>query len=140
MPRTEPVVETVRIQALPEKVFRYFTDPAAFVEWMGEAAELEPHPGGCFVVRIRGETIRGEYVEVTPPHRLRLTWGRDGSAVLPPGSTEIDITFEATDGETLVTLVHHGLPTEEILRHRHGWSHFLPRLAQRIPSHQGKPS
>lgn len=140
MPRGEPVAETVRIRALPERVLSYFTDRAAVVEWLGEAAELEPRPGGRFVVSIRGETIRGEYVEVAPSHRLRVPWGRDGSAVLPPGSTELDITFEAIGGETQVTLIHRGLPTDEVPLHWHGWRHFLSRLARQVSCHRREPS
>ena len=133
MQSAEPVVETVRIAALPETVFRYFTEPAALVQWLGERAELEPRPGGGFVVVIRGETVRGEYVEVQPPHRLRITWGREGSSAMPPGSTELDIRLDAVDGGTLVTLVHHGLPAQEAARHREGWRYFLPFLAGCVP-------
>ena len=133
MPRSDPVVETVRIRARPETVFRYFTEPAALVQWMGEHAELEPRPGGGFVVSIRGETVRGEYVEVDPPRRLRITWGRDGSSLIPPGSSEIDVRLEAVDDGTLVTLVHRGLPAEERARHQQGWHYFLPIRATCVP-------
>ena len=137
MPRTEPVVESVRIRAEPERVFRYFTEPAALVQWLGERADLEPRPGGQFVVSIRGETIRGKYVEVHPPDRLRITWGRDGSAVLPPGGSELDIRLEAVEDGTLVTVVHRGLPEVERPRHGDGWRHFLQRLANREGTRPG---
>ncbi len=134
MATSEPVVETVQIRARPETVFRYFTEPAALVQWLGERAELEPHPGGDFVVSIRGETVRGQYVEVDPPRRLRITWGREGSSVVPPGSSEIDVRLDAVGDETLVTLVHRGLPAQERQRHQQGWRYFLPLLGQCVPT------
>ena len=39
---TEPLRHEVRIDAPPEVVFPYFTDPARYVQWMGTRADLEP--------------------------------------------------------------------------------------------------
>jgi uncharacterized protein YndB with AHSA1/START domain len=130
VPSFEPIVESIRIRAAPQTVFRYFTDPSALMEWMGERAEVEPRAGGRFVVDIRGEIICGEYVEVTPPTRLRITWGRVGSSVLPPGSSQLDIRLDSVSDGTLVTLAHHGLPLGEAGLHREGWRFFLRHLAR----------
>jgi uncharacterized protein YndB with AHSA1/START domain len=128
---TEPVVETIQIRAQPEEVFRYFTEPAALTEWMGEAADLQPRPGGRFQVTIRGEKVLGQYRKVEPFHYIELTWGRENSDLLPPGSTQVDISLEPVDGGTLVTLVHRGLPRSEAPRHREGWRYYLSALAGR---------
>jgi uncharacterized protein YndB with AHSA1/START domain len=133
---SDPVVETVEIRASPEAVFRYFTQPGALTQWLGEAADVEPRPGGLFSVRIGGETIRGHYVRVEPPRRLSITWGREGSELLPPGVSEVDVRFDAIDGGTRVTLEHRGLPTSEGPRHREGWRHFLGRLGTAVPDGQ----
>ena len=129
---SDPIVETVEIRAAPEVVFRYFTEPGALTEWLGESADVEARTGGRFTVRIRGETIRGRYVRIEPPRRLSITWGREGSELLPPGCSEVDVRFEAIDGGTLVTLEHRGLPTAEGPRHREGWRHFLGQLAAEL--------
>jgi hypothetical protein len=47
MTEIAPVDVTMRLAAPPEDVFRFFTDPARYVQWMGSEAELEPVPGGC---------------------------------------------------------------------------------------------
>jgi uncharacterized protein YndB with AHSA1/START domain len=44
---------SVHIAAQPETVFRYFTDPGRYVQWMGAGAVLEPVPGGCYRIMMR---------------------------------------------------------------------------------------
>ena len=40
-----PVEVTVLVPAGPSDVFGFFTDPARYVQWMGNEASLEPVPG-----------------------------------------------------------------------------------------------
>jgi uncharacterized protein YndB with AHSA1/START domain len=42
--RNDVIVATEHIKAPPEVVFPYFTDPALIVTWIGDRAELDPHP------------------------------------------------------------------------------------------------
>jgi uncharacterized protein YndB with AHSA1/START domain len=118
----------IRIAATPDEVFPYLTDPSLIVRWMGDWADLQPHAGGKFVLDINGVPIRGRYVAVEPPRRVVFTWGAAGNDALPPGSTTVEITLRADGDETLVELVHRGLPPEELAQHRTGWTHFLDRL------------
>jgi uncharacterized protein YndB with AHSA1/START domain len=121
---------TIRIEASPEEVFPYLTDPALLVAWMGDWAELEPHPGGRFVVDINGIPVRGRYVTVEPPKRLVLTWGTPGSEVIPPGSTTVEITLRVEGASTVLELIHSDLPPEQAEQHGIGWTHFLDRLSK----------
>jgi uncharacterized protein YndB with AHSA1/START domain len=41
---------TLDIDAPPAEVFRYLTDPARYVRWMGSSALLEARPGGRYEV------------------------------------------------------------------------------------------
>ena len=67
---------SVHIQARPETVFPYFTDPARYVLWMGSQAVLEPRPGGVYRVTMsNGVVTSGEFLEVDPPRRLVFSWG-----------------------------------------------------------------
>src|SRR5689334_15173191 len=71
------IERTVRIEAPPEMVFDFLTDPDRMPQWMGFGAELDPRPGGvfrCEVVR-RALTACGEFVAVERPHRVVFTWG-----------------------------------------------------------------
>ncbi len=56
----------LHIAARPETVFAFFTDPAKMIRWMGQAATLDPRPGGICLISIHGHITRGEYVEVLP--------------------------------------------------------------------------
>jgi uncharacterized protein YndB with AHSA1/START domain len=125
---TEPLRNEVRIAAPPEVVFPYFTDPARMVHWMGVAALLDPRPGGTFRVEANGrDVVRGEYVEVEPPHRVVFTWGFEGSD-----------PFVAA-GSTLLTLLHHDLPDATRDAHAEGWTHYLARLSPVAGGHPPQP-
>jgi uncharacterized protein YndB with AHSA1/START domain len=134
---TEPVREEVRIAAPPDVVFPYLTDPARMVAWMGVGALLDPRPGGAFRVEANGrDVIRGEYVEVAPPHRVVFTWGFEGESLgVPPGSTRVEVTLEPDGDGTRLVLEHHGLPAPAREPHAEGWTHYLARL---IPAGAGK--
>lgn len=98
------------------------------MRWMGEHAVLDARPGGEFTVHIRGEPVRGRYLEVDPPRRLVISWGHAGSERLPPGASRLEVRFEPADGGTTVTIAHTGLPEPEASGHRRGWVFFLDRL------------
>jgi uncharacterized protein YndB with AHSA1/START domain len=40
----------VHVEATPQDVFPYFTDPARYVQWMGSRAALDPVAGGAYRV------------------------------------------------------------------------------------------
>ena len=78
-----PVIASIWIDAAPDHVFPYFTDPARLTQWLGHAAELDPREGGRFAVDINDRLVRGRYIEVARPHRVVFSWGDAGSARLP---------------------------------------------------------
>lgn len=125
---TIPYEASIWIEAAPDHVFPFLTDPALLVTWMGDWAELEPRPGGRFVADINGVPVRGAYVEVDPPTRVVVTWGVAGNDVLPPGSTTVEITLKAEGTGTMLELRHRDLPPEQREQHHVGWEHFLGRL------------
>jgi uncharacterized protein YndB with AHSA1/START domain len=121
-----PIVTSVWIDATPDHVFPFFTDPARLTQWLGHTAELDPVPGGRFAVDINERLVRGSYLEVQPPHRVVFSWGDAGSAELPPSRVEVDL--EAAGHRTKVTLRHHGLSGKERVDHARGWPVVLERL------------
>jgi uncharacterized protein YndB with AHSA1/START domain len=123
------VYETeVRIEARPETIFGFFTDPAKMVQWKGVDAALEPRPGGIYRVNVTGhETAIGEYLEVVPFRRIVFTWGWDSGPVRP-GSTRVEVDLIPDGNATIVRLRHFGLDAEGLTSHKMGWEHFLPRL------------
>ena len=120
---------SIHIDAEPEFVYGYFTRPEALVRWMGDRAILDPRPGGRFTLVFGDRTVEGRYVELDPPTRLVITWGRLGSATFPPSSSTLEVTLTAEAGGTRVSIVHSGLPASETPRHALGWQHYFVRLA-----------
>ena len=69
---TQRVLEvSVHIAAEPETVFAYFTDPARYVQWMGNYATSSRHPGG--------PTACGCATEWRPPDSSSRSTRRTGS-------------------------------------------------------------
>ncbi len=127
---THLVDMSIRIEAAPEAVFEFFTDPEKMVRWKGTAAKLDPRPGGVYRVDVNDQQIAvGEYVEIVPPERVVFTWGWEGNEGLPPGSTRVEITLTADGDGTVVRLLHTELPSEQAaVQHGQGWDFFLNRL------------
>jgi len=126
----EPFVTHLWIDAPREIVFDCFCDPKAIVTWMGDAAQLEPRPGGIFSVDINGVLVRGQYEVVARPNRLVFSWGTPDSHDLPPGSSSVEVILTASGNATELTLLHHNLPESQLPEHGVGWGHFLERLAK----------
>jgi uncharacterized protein YndB with AHSA1/START domain len=136
---TEPPALDIYIEAPAAVVFEYFVDPEAMVRWMGDHAELDPRPGGRFAVNIKGVAVRGTYLEIDPPHRLRILWGYAGGSPLPPGGSTVEIRLLAEGPGTRVSLEHRDLPPEQTADHLVGWRHYLQRLAQAAVGTQPSP-
>jgi len=120
------------IAAPPAAVFALLTDPEKILRWMGTEAQVEPQPGGLYLVNVTGTRFaRGSFREVVPVHRLAYSFGWDGSEVVPPGSSLVEIDLiEQPDG-TLLRFTHTGLPNaEQVAGHAEGWAHYLGRLAE----------
>jgi uncharacterized protein YndB with AHSA1/START domain len=134
---TDDVVEqTLRIAARPEIVWLYWTDPQRMCDWWGDTAELDPRPGGAYVIEMgTGRVMRGEYVELVPHERIVFTFGWDpteGVPDVPPGSSRVEVTLAEDDGDTILTLRHSNLPATDRGLHRAGWEQHLPHLAQAV--------
>jgi uncharacterized protein YndB with AHSA1/START domain len=136
---TETVEREIRIDAAPETVFAFFTDPKLLLRWKGLEATLEPEPGGLYRVVVNDRnTVRGRFVEVDPPTRVVFTWGMEGKdAMVAPGSSTVEVTLSADGDGTLVRLVHRGLARAARADHERGWEHFLARL--RVAATGGDP-
>src|SRR5215471_17467980 len=133
MQETLVVRRETRVPAPPAAVFALLTDAEKILRWMGTEAELEPQPGGIYLVNVTGARFaRGSFREVVPVHRLAYSFGWEGSEEVPPGSSlvEIDLIEQPPDG-TLLRLTHTGLPNaEQCAQHGEGWAYYVDRLAK----------
>jgi uncharacterized protein YndB with AHSA1/START domain len=130
-PEPGVIEREVRIEAPPDTVFAFWTDPARMARWMGRDIQLDPRPGGELRIDYNGEDVaRGEFIEVDAPTRIVLTWGWEAPGdATPPGTSTVEVDFVPDGTGTIVRLRHTGLPTEAVEGHAVGWDQFLPRLA-----------
>jgi uncharacterized protein YndB with AHSA1/START domain len=138
---TSVVEREIRIEAEPETVFPFFTDPEKMVRWMGIGATLDPRSGGVFSINTMGDYfIEGRYVAVEPHNRVVFTWGfgffPDESNPLPRGSSTVEVDL-LPDGEATIVRLTHTVPAELSDFHNMGWEHYLDRLA--IAARGGDP-
>jgi uncharacterized protein YndB with AHSA1/START domain len=125
------LVREILIDATPETIFPFLTDPAKHVQWDGTEAELDPRPGGIYRVLVSGSyAAAGEFVEVVPNERVVITFGWDmPDNPIRPGSTTVEYTLHPEGDKTRLRLRHTGLPDDAVEMHTHGWDHYLARLA-----------
>ena len=128
-----------RIAARPAIVFDALITPEGISRWWGPddgpvlLAETDPRVGGKYRCRFRmqdgGEYESfGEYLEVSPPERVVMTWRWLGELAVP-GETLITIELRAIDEGTELTFIQSGFQAEDIrLGHEKGWSGSLGKL------------
>jgi uncharacterized protein YndB with AHSA1/START domain len=142
--RPGEVIREVRIEAAPEDVFPYFTDPGKLVSWKAIAAESDARPGGRFRLDItgRGDVAWGEYLEIDPPHRLIFSWHWENAQAHgqpPPVPSVVEVTLTPEGSGTLLRLVHRGIPGASRDGSAAGWTHYLARLVQAAAGHDPGP-
>jgi uncharacterized protein YndB with AHSA1/START domain len=128
----DEVIHELRLPVAPDEAFEMFVDPARLVRWIGISAELQPRPGGRFRFEVMpGQFCEGLYEIVDRPHRLVFTWGWTAETMgVPPGSSQVEVTFTATAAgdSTTLRLVHRALGPDARQLHDDGWTRFLARL------------
>jgi uncharacterized protein YndB with AHSA1/START domain len=121
----------IYINAPPQVVYAFLTEPAKMTAWIGTEVELDPRPGGVFhLVPNLVDVIAGEFVEAVPYSKVSFTWGFEGEGhAVPAGSTVVDITLEPEGAGTRLRLTHRNLTGEARDQHDAGWDHYLARIA-----------
>ncbi|NUP73350.1 MAG: TIGR03086 family protein, partial [Sinomonas sp.] len=121
--------QTVFLPVTPDQAFDLVTQPERLRRWQTLAARDDLRAGGEYRwTVVPGAHAAGTFTEIEPGRVLAFTWGWEGMESLPPGSSDITITFSPAEGGTNVTLVHEGLDDEQAASHAEGWNHYLGRL------------
>jgi uncharacterized protein YndB with AHSA1/START domain len=121
---------SVVLPVSPEDAFALLTEPERLRRWKTVSARVDLRAGGSYRwTIIPGHAVRGTFIEVEKGRRLVFGWGWEGSPDLGPDASTVTVTFEPTEGGTLVRLVHTGLSVEQAASHLEGWRHFFDRLA-----------
>ena len=125
------LVREVRVSASPSTLFALLTEPTLAEQWFGTEIDLDPRSGGIFKALLGGDhPALGSFIEVVPDEKVVFTFGWDEpDHPIPPGSTEVAITLIPDGDDTVVRLVHSGLPDDAIADHSEGWNFYLVRLS-----------
>ncbi|MDQ0483730.1 SRPBCC family protein [Guptibacillus hwajinpoensis] len=126
---TETLTKEIFIECSPETLFSFFTDPDKMVRWIGRQILLEPKIGGKYRIDINGENIAlGEYKEIIPNEKVVMTWGWEGSEIMPPGTSTVEFLLKPKESGTLLVLHHYDLPKEKATSNNNGWTHYMDRM------------
>lgn len=118
------------IPAPASEVFDAWLDPKIPGNpWsMAEKLLLNPEVDGFFYWLVQGTAHYGRFTQVQRPARLQHTWmSRSTSGE----ESTVTVTFQTKGENTLMTLVHSGLPDTDGGRgHEKGWNFFLDNFAK----------
>lgn len=152
-PRGQGLVIRRVFEAPLALVWRAWTEPEHFMKWWGPAgftcplARMDVRTGGRYHWCMRAPDGKdyftaGEFREVVPLKRIVYTDSfadESGEIVSPkvcgfaedfPNDTIVTVTFEETDGRTVMTLRHDGLPQGNLEEMTGGgWRESLDKLA-----------
>src|SRR5271155_2494478 len=113
------------IPAPPGEVFDGWLNPKIPGNpWnMAEKLLLYPKVDGFFYWKVKGISHYGRFTEMERPGRMQHTWVSPNT--LGEEST-VTVNFKKLGEDTLMTLVHSGLPDTDGGRgHERGWNYFL---------------
>jgi uncharacterized protein YndB with AHSA1/START domain len=131
----------VKVDARPQTVFPFFTDPEKIVRWIGVGATLDPRPGGVFYLHTTTDySFGGEYILVEPYSRVAFTWGYTNFPgrhnPLAPGSSIVEVEL-LPDGDGTIVRLSHSVPTEVVDFHSMWWENYLGRLVVAVAGRPG---
>jgi uncharacterized protein YndB with AHSA1/START domain len=90
---------------------------------MGSKLLLNPKVDGFFYWLVHGTPHYGRFTQVSRPSRLRHTWMSPYTRGL---ESTVTVSFKKKGKETLMSLVHSGLPNSADGRtHERGWTYFM---------------
>ena len=113
------------IPAPPVEVFDGWLNPEIPGNpWnMAEKLLLNAQVDGFFYWLIRGNSHYGRFTEMERASRIQHTWMSRSTL---GEETMVTLTFKRQGEDTLMTLVHSGIPETEAGRgHEKGWNYFL---------------
>ncbi|MEW5915128.1 MAG: SRPBCC domain-containing protein [Gemmatimonadota bacterium] len=125
------IVVKVRSAAAPETVFKFLSDPQRAALWLGAGAVFDATPESPLLVPFpHSAAARGVVTNVTPGKGVEFTWGYEGHAELPPGSSKVRIDLEPDGVGTMIVLRHTlTAPPNVAAEHEQGWRHYATALA-----------
>jgi uncharacterized protein YndB with AHSA1/START domain len=122
------------IPAPPDEVFEAWLNPKVPGNPWNAAEKfiLDPRIDGLFFWSLKGTSHYGRFTEFARPGRIAHTWVSPNTL---GEESAVTVTFKKQGEDTLMNLVHSGLPDHEPARgHERGWNYFLEIFHQQFGS------
>jgi len=119
-----------KIKSPADEVYRAFIHPTALKDWLCNAAQVEPRPGGrLYFAWDEGYTVNGAYTNLEAGKSIGLTWQGKGE----PAATRVTVTLTPEGEQTNLALVHDEIPTgpewdTTVEGFKQGWNETLGNL------------
>ena len=126
------------IPASADEVFAGWLDPKIPGNpWnAAEKFVLDPKVDGLFYWTLKRTSHYGRFTEIERPARIQHTWVSPNTL---GEESMVTLTFTKQGEDTLMTLVHSGLPDHELARgHEKGWNYFLEIFPEQFGSGRKK--
>jgi uncharacterized protein YndB with AHSA1/START domain len=120
------IVKEIYIEAPPEMVFEFLTDPKKIARWLGMRAELE----SCTrKFRVGQHMICGTYLGIIPNRRVVFTWKSERiDQMASTGTSSVEIELHREGHRTRLRWSHRVSEVEARHSHERGGSHYMDRL------------
>ncbi len=108
-----------------DKVFAALTTPEVLEAWIG-AAEIEPEPGGRFILTFRDPTYRmdGQVIAYVPPTLFEFTWPNAADDT----TSHVRFTLTSDGPTTRLVLTQTFIAKTDLPNVAAGWHEHLERL------------
>jgi len=119
------------VSTSPENAYRAFTNATDLREWLCHVATVVPRPGGRFYLWWEsGYYTVGEFTIAESGEKVSFSWLGRGE----PAATQVEVTFNAQDGGTLIAVEHTGIGSGDewslsVAEFNNGWKNALENLA-----------
>lgn len=135
-PDTSTLVLHARFEnALPDRLFAYFTQAGLLIRWWPQEAMVQTHTGGELHLAWPALDwhLRGTVVESVPGRTFSFTWNWDHEPDLPQRT--VRVSFDSGSTGARLRIEHGRYGSSEVEQadrtgHAEGWIHFLQQLAQ----------
>jgi len=125
------MLRLVRTYSAPvESLFAICKNPESFFAFMGDLSRgsVDFKVGGKYQVPTKKGEIKGEFLEITPNEKIKLSWlvGCSG----PIADSNVTLKFnKKDDGSSTLEIVHKGLISiEDQKAHRSGWEEVTKKI------------
>ena len=116
-----------------EKLFAACENPAMFFAHMGDVSKgkVDFKVGGKYDVPNENGGVRGEFLEIQPAKKIKLSW-LGGCGDIAKDSAVTILIHERPKGSAM-ELVHNGLlDLESQMSHRQGWEHVTSMMKENL--------